>query len=410
MSRYLECRKRQKRETEMKQIILTFFIFFLSNLASAAVGEAFQRRFEFIREDGKLVEVRDRTIKEGFKVGDFVEHILNSLRLLEQKDLSVMELEQYISDVGEENKAQGNSQENQYVLRAIENLKKIDFNQIMEKREFKEIILLFEQELSASLDTFGYSVIARPEDSRYFYQRVVTHQVVKWGINLLKNKLSSVPVFNTVSYIFSEVERMLTSRRHYHQNMLLHYLERYSEVELGLTKVEADMIASSIYESRIPWFAFWESSKAQEEWDRYGFTNLYSSFRQGSDRLRKMPPEFARPGERINFSFTIAQLASEESVILNLVNNQNLLDSRPGISYYFDAPDKVYRVRLLLQLAELGLSYLSLPPLVKNNVNRYIKSYYQAQMITEGALIGYLEANGQDDLLGAIKKQYINPF
>ena len=64
----------------------------------------------------------------------------------------------------------------------------------------------------------------------------------------------------------------------------------------------------------------------------------------------------------------------------------------------------------MLTLAQLGLSFVPLNATIKDTVSNFIKSYYEKQRLTEGALYGYFESLGDRKGMVEIKSQYLNPF
>jgi hypothetical protein len=221
--------------------------------------------------------------------------------------------------------------------------------------------------------------------------------------------MSNIPMLNTVSYVIVQVEKLITQRRQFHQNMLLHYLENFKEEELGLTHDEVNMIWSSIYESRIPWFAFWESSAAKNNWAKYGVNNFYLNYRAGTTNLANASKLYTEVSDRMNFSFQKVTY-NNEKVIVNLFDKESMLQNRPAVAYNFDRPTQVARKRVVLQLAELGLSFVPMSAIFKDNIDSFIKSFYEQQKITEGALYGYFESNGDSAGQEKITAQYLNPF
>ena len=180
-----------------------------------------------------------------------------------------------------------------------------------------------------------------------------------WGLDFARKRMSSIPMLNTVSYVIQEVEKLILERRQFHQNMLLHYLENFNETELGLTHDEVNLIWSSIYESRIQWFAFWESNAAKANWAKYGIDNFYSNYRIATNNLRKAQNIYSEVGERMNYAFQKVTY-NNEKVIVNLFNKEGMFQNRPALAYNFDRPTQVARKRVVLNLAELGLSFVPL--------------------------------------------------
>ena len=114
-------------------------------------------------------------------------------------------------------------------------------------------------------------------------------------------------------------------------------------------------------------------------------------------------------GSRINYAFQKVELEGEE-VIINLFDKENMFNKKPAITFYMSQPKKIMRKRLMLNLAELGLSFISLPSIVKTNVEKYIKSFSESQKLTEGSLFAYFESNEDQVMMDNLFIQYGNPF
>ena len=80
------------------------------------------------------------------------------------------------------------------------------------------------------------------------------------------------------------------------------------------------------------------------------------------------------------------------------------------VAFYYDNPQKILRKRLILTLAELGLSFLSLPQMIKDISESFIKSNYYNQKITEGSLYAYFEIQENREMRMRILAQGLNPF
>ena len=188
----------------------------------------------------------------------------------------------------------------------------------------------------------------------------------------------------------------------------MHYMERH-ESELGLSKEDVDLAYSSIYESRIPWYAIWESNAAKTNWTKYGINKFYTKVRTANATLRANRTRYNTRGKRMNFAFQTVK-EEEENVIINLFDRQSMLNSKPAIAFYIDNPKKMVRKRIIMQLAGLGISFLPIPSFIKNIGDSYIKSTYEKQKLTEGALYGYFEAMSNSSRMEQILMQYQNPF
>ncbi len=366
----------------------------------------FNKRFVLIRENGKLMEVRDRFLTLGFKIRPVVSYY-KSLLGSEQAMMSLSP-ESYAAQIDKTFLATYDATPD-YLTDSLLSLQTIDIDKVFSDPQFNDLLTKFETKIDQQLANIGLITLARPGDPNFFYQRQALYQIVKAFLNLAKSQLGEIPVLNTAMFIIQEAERMIRERRTFHQNMLLHYLENFKEEELGLTHDEANMIWSSIYESRIPWYAFWETDLANQNWMKYGTDKFFQDIRLANTRLRDQSSRYQELGTRHNFAFQDAKF-KDKKVIINLFDAQDMFNSRQAIAYYYDKPSLVPRQRILLQLGQLGLSFLSLPGFVKDFTQSYLKSMYEKQRLTEGALVGYFESKDDSVMARQMNMQNVNPF
>jgi hypothetical protein len=388
--------------------------------ANAKSADAFFKRFQIVRSaDGKLVGIRDRTLPVKFQVAPYVSFIKKQLQdeqtLMSKQGLNSgyeAEVRNVLEEGADESFTGDRKSFDQNVDRVVDSLKSLavlNVDYVFSNEIFKNVVSLYEGKMSEAIMMLDPSMVANVNDSTYFYKRNVTYKAVTWGLDYARKKMSSVPMLNTISYVIVEVEKRITERRQFHQNMLLHYLENFKEEELGLTHEEVNMIWSSVYESRIPWFAFWESKTAKSTWDKYGVNNFYFNYRTATNNLRNAQSIYSEVGERMNFSFQTVTY-NNEKVIVNLFDKESMFQNRPAVAYNYDHPTQVVRKRVVLTLAELGLSFVPMSAVIKDTLESFIKSFYQQQKITEGALLGYFESNGDSKGKSQIVAQYLNPF
>lgn len=394
----------------MSKSLLSAFVFctlILSTIVhSSELMDSFNKRFELIRQDDKLVEVKDRFLGKGFRVAPLV-HYYKTLLQTEQKRLNQKgdDYQGYVQDtlnVGAQNTPE-------YLIESLEALKNIDIDKVFNNHKFREILNKFEVKIGEELEKTGLITIARPADSRFFYKREAIYEITKMFMNMAKSQIGEVPVLNTIIFILSEAERLVKERRTFHQNMLFHYLENFSPADLGLTDLEASTVWSSIYESKIVWYAFWESQAATQNWEIYGKNKFGATLKFANNRLEQQRGTYETLGVRHNFAFMDASLKGKK-VIINLVDKKDMLSSKHSIAYYYENPKMVTNQRTLLQLAQLGLSFVSIPQTIKDFANSYFKSMYDAQRLTEGALVGYFESRGNGQMATQFIKQNVNPF
>ncbi len=403
--------------------VLVLLCSFVMNLqmANAKSADAFFKRFQVIRaENGKLIGIRDRTLPVKFSVIPYIKQIKSQLlkeqSLMTEANLANGSYESEVKNLLESEmdySFSGNQDEyNQNLQGILESLRKLaDLNVegVFSHPVFKDVVEQFQGKMTEAILLLDPTIIANVNDSTYFYKKNVTYKAVTWGLDFARKRMSSLPMLNTASYIIVQVEKLITERRQFHQNMLMHYLENFKEEELGLTHEEVNLIWSSIYESRISWFSYWESKNARLNWDKYGVNNFYASFRQGTANLRNAGKLYSEVNERFNFAFQRVTFKNE-NVIVNLFDKENRFQNRPAVAYNFDRPTQVVRKRVLLTLAGLGLSFVPISSGIKDSIDSFIKSFYEHQKITEGALYGYFESFGNPSALEQMQAQYLNPF
>jgi len=393
-----------------------------SNLAFAKSADAFSKRFQIVRNsDGSLLGIRDRTLPVKFSVKPYIEMIKSQLKA-EQALINSSQMNGgYIAEVTSILEAdrdlfveQGYTNEDydRYIQTTIESLQKlavINVDQVFNNPVFNEVVSQFEGKMTEAISLLDPTVLANVKDPTFFYKRNVTYKVVTWALDFARKRLSNIPMLNTMSYVIVQVEKLITERRNFHQNMLMHYLENFNEKDLGLTHDEVNMIWSSVYESRIPWYAFWESDNAKTNWLKYGVNNFYTNFRLASTNLQRAGEIYSERNERINYAFQNVTY-NNEKVAVNLFDTESMFQSRPAVAFNYDKPTQIARKRIILTLANLGLSFVPLNASVKDIAGSFIKSFYEKQRITEGALYGYFESMGDAKGMTQIKGQYLNPF
>lgn len=391
------------------------------NAAEAKTADAFFKRFQVVRSsDGKLIGIRDRTMPVNFTVGPYVNQIKAQLQaeqnLMASQNLANGGYEAEVKSVLEEDRdyqftadQRQFDQNVQYVVDSLKKLAVLNIDFVFSHQLFKDVVNYYQSKMNDALLLLDPTMIANVNDPTYFYKRNVTYKAVTWGLDFARKRMSNIPMLNTVSYVIVQVEKLIRERRMYHQNMLLHYLENFKEEELGLTHDEVNLIWSSIYESRIEWFAFWESNAAKANWAKYGINNFFTNYRMATASLRNAQSIYSDIGERTNFAFQKVTY-NNDKVIINLFDKESMFQNRPAVAYNFDKPTQVVRKRVMLSLAGLGLSFVPLSPIIKDNVDSFIKSFYEKQKITEGALYGYFESNGDSEGQSKLYAQYLNPF
>ncbi len=403
------------------QKIITYFfisIFTLSLSQAWAMDDgqtepnldAFKKRFIFVRKDGVLVQVRDNLLANSpLRLRPLLNYLKAQIRgeqtsmllSLESYDKSIHHL--FVDPVSQLNATPD------YLMESLNQLQKIDVEYVFNHPEFLKVVAKLEDKINAEMAKLGLVTLAQTQDSKYFYTRNVSYMIVKSILEFAAQRLGEIPVLNTAVYVIKEAERLFRERRTFHQNMLMHYLEKFSLEELQLTKEERQLIWSSIYESRISWMAFWESDAAVSNWQGFGATRFSQNMSLATQRFTQNRRNYDSVGPRTNYAFQEATIKGQP-VILNLFDTKNMFSSKESIAHYFDAPAKVKRQRQVLQLGQLGLSFISMPQFIKDLANSYMKSHYEAQRLTEGSLVAYFESINDSVMSKHMVKQNVNPF
>ncbi|MBT3234528.1 MAG: hypothetical protein HN353_01105 [Bdellovibrionales bacterium] len=397
----------------MRRYLILPLLLLLISFQSFAAIDSFEQSFRVLRENGKLVAIRDRSIVSKFSIMPLLNmikgHLFKEQFLMKSKSDYRLEVEElFLEDMANKG-VLGASDRVQDIIDSLAELEDLDIEAIFSAPSFKTLMTKVESRLSQAMINFDPNILANVQNPKFFYRRTVAYQITIWGINFIRKRLSSIPALNTASFVITEVERMLREKRVFRQNMLLHYLENYPAGDLGMTNKEVDLVLSSIYESRIAWFNFFESNAARANWNNYGVNRFFQGVRAANTTMRNSRDNYVETGKRINYAFMEAT-GDNGGMIINLFNTSNMFNSTPAVAYYYDRPGKVKRQRVLLQLAGLGLSFVPIPNFFKGGIESYFTSFYQEQQLTEGALFAHFKIAGNQEMGSAVASQHLNPF
>lgn len=386
---------------------------------SAANLEGFHKRFNVVRnDDGTLRGIKMKLFASKFDLKPFVEKVKNDVldevkRLKKEDFTSESEIEEFLQDLQEGTTLPYSltSEEDENIKHtriALQNLKNVNVKDLFNKIYSGDVLKKFELDLKEALFKFDLAVIANPNDSKYFYRRNVTYEVVTRALEFAKKRFSEVPVLNLASYVIVKVHDLILEQRLYHQNMLLNYLENVSAEELGISEHEINGLFSSLYEAQIAPINFMESKKAQENWERYGIDKFFAVVRTANNKLRRDTTAMT-VNARYNFAFFEA-VENGERVVKNLLYNQHAFSRNMSVAYNFDKPNKVKRMRSLIQLSQIALGFISIPEMIKTQADSFLSSFYKEQSRVEGALLGYFEMTKNEEMAKTIFNQSNNPY
>ena len=401
----------------LKILLSIIFIYSLQTFGANPSSDGFHKRFKFVRnEQGNVVAIADKSLSTNFSVWTYVDalkkELLNEQTAMQNKGTYFSDAKNILFEDGIFKKSTNSSNDNAfkaYMMDSLYGVEKLDINAIFNNSVLKEVISSYEEKLKSLMMNLRLDVVAQIDDPKYFYTRNLSYQAVKFGLDLARKRLSSVPLLNAASDIIVKVEKLVRERRTYHQNMLLYYLDNFTPEELGLTKDEADRAFSSIYESRISTISYWESNRAQAQWLTYGTDYFYNGWRAGSRTLLINQKRYSEIGERLTYAFNEVTLNDKE-VIINLFDKQSMIQWTPSIAYDYTRPNFIKRKRQLHRLVQVGMSFITVPAFFKDTINSYIESTYVKQRLTEGSLLAYFEAHNMEEMRTNLASQTMNPF
>ncbi|MCK5072732.1 MAG: hypothetical protein KAQ98_04845 [Bacteriovoracaceae bacterium] len=397
----------------LTMITAALALIFTISAFAAPTTEGFHKRFNIIRDDGgNIIAISDRSIGLDFSILTYVKALKSELQNEQIRSRNrgdyYAEAEQVLfEDFGEKGKYKTRFPE--HMIESIREVNKLPIEKIFENPKFKELITKFEDKLKSLMLELRLDLLTKLDDPTYYYKRNVGYQAVQFGLKLAKKYFSQIQFLNTASYVIVQVEKLIRERRIYHQNILMYYFNNFSEAELGMTKDEVDRAMSSIYESRIDWFNIFESRRARNTWQNYGFDKFYTTWRAATSTLRKNNARYDSVGDRLNFAFNDV-VFEEKKVIINLFDNESIIQWYPSVAFEYDRPEYIKRKRELLRLVQIGVSFIPIPGWIKDIVDSYVDSTYTKQRLTEGSLYAHFEANGMSDMRKLILKQTMNPF
>ncbi len=392
----------------------------ISGFAQSLTAEAFHKKFKLVKNDqGEVIAIKLKQFAPTFSVAPYIEQIKQDLIEAQKafNSQSIVETENMVDDmlisIGEDPYAFTENSDARRIKESLLNIPNIEINESFAAMDAKDFWKEFESKMKEALMFIDPSVMCRLDDSRFFYKKQVTYQVVNWALNQAKKKFANVPVLNLASYVIVRIHGMMLDSRTYHHNMLLHYFENATEGELGMTKIEVDRAMSSIYEYQIPVSGYFESNNASANWDAYGWNKFYMTVRAGNTRIRDMQSPFSnlnfKDVKKLNFAYAEAKIG-ESKKIISLTQTQHQFSSKPSVSFDYANPSKVRQNRALLQLGQAALGFLSLPNWIKNNVDSFISSTYVNQSRAEGALVAHFELIGDSNMAREIIRQKANPY
>ena len=175
--------------------------------------------------------ILDREVYGDFKVRPYIEFIKTAI-MHQQANFD----ESYINGLVEEEMKNGDKNHAPIIMDSMNEIRKLDVRGIFSNPKFNDVISKYEKELGDALSILSFGVSGQHGKTNILYYRRLTYEVTLIASSSQRDGCSSnVPVLNTAMYVIVEVEKLIRERRLYHQNMLLHYLDKLTPEQLGLT-------------------------------------------------------------------------------------------------------------------------------------------------------------------------------
>lgn len=409
-------------------LILAFSLMFsVAAFSQDLALQGFQKRFTLVRdESGKVTYIKLNKAVTTFTIMPFIEQLKKNLSREQASFFALGDAEKekqingFMTDLGYgdlSDKSLFGYEEAEAVKQSLLNIKTNDIDSAFATlRKEGDFWKEFQRKLQEAFMFIDPTVLANLNDPRFFYKRAVTYEVVKWALQEAAKRFSEIPVLNIASFVIVRVHDMMLEQRHFHHNMLLHYFEVIPEAKLGMTKEEVDRTVSSIYEYRIDYQNIMESNRAAQNWMSYGWDNFYRMVRAGNQRVRAWEVgwtmnDFAAV-KKIDFGFAQVRervKGKEVDRIYHLHINAHQFSRKPALAYDLTQPNLVKRNRALLNLAGVALGFIpKIPAQLKTAADNFIKSCYVQQVRMEGALVGYFESQGNEEMIKRIYAQREN--
>lgn len=290
--------------------------------------------------------------------------------------------------------------------RSISLLKQHDLKEVLDNVDVKKALkMVFD---AANFEGHNFRILAVPNDPKYFDSNERLFKIVRQASSLIKLAMGSTLGLGVALYLVQYTFDMILERRNFYQNYFMHYLDRVEPESLGLTSLEIQKIKSSIFESRISWWDFWQRAAARRAWDDYGHTQHLDDLITANQRREDRSADLTTWGNPLGFAFHDGEKEGRTRVV-NLITKQSRVSKKLSLAVQMDNLTKVRNLRLFFFVLQLGVRFAPVPA-VSTVFNFFMNSLYVPQRQLEGALYGYYLDTGAIDMARVITNQTINPF
>ncbi len=281
-----------------------------------------------------------------------------------------------------------------------------DLKPIIESAPFQEALdhLL----TSSQSEEYDFRVLAVPHDPTFFGSNELVMKILMQSLSIIRLGMGNSMGVDVAIFLIKTTFDLIMERRVYFQNYFLYNLDKYGAETFNISFEEAKKIQSSIFESRISWWNYWEKKYAKFDWDNYGQDRFVDQLIVADNGISSGLPENSSWGERLGFAFSTVQTGNSTKV-LNLIDSRHVFSKKVSLAYDYTSPYKIRMTRLFYFLLQTAVRFAPVPA-VSTVFDFFMDSMYVPQRQTEGALYGYFSDQGLEKEKDMVSWQSINPF
>ena len=265
------------------------------------------------------------------------------------------------------------------------------------------VLVDFKEKLKEFLVMLDPRVLAVENDSIFFLKTALLTDLLEKALDAAQKQFPA----SKELVLLQEVMRMLIDRVHFErsfgQNMLMIAMMENQHKDLNLSDSETKHLLSSIFSSRVNLMLPQVQKDFKANWETKG-TQLYLAMAEEGKRRDQIYKTDAKSWDSFNSWYRHAE-RDQSSLIVDLMHTPRMFKKGAAVVYDYAKPNRIYGIRMLLRIAELGLSFADIPQTFKSYGQKYLRSYYFEQIRSEGALISSLEDQDQNDVAKIIWAQ-----
>lgn len=380
---------------------LILVLFFASSLQARSFEDAFKIQRD---SSGKLEKVilkknSQSLLIESDYMQNFLDEVINS-----QQEVQYRSTTGFFETEMESNDWPDKIKRDQQAIDRV--LTKVSVAPTLKSPKVKEALNVLMR--GSESDEFNFRVIAAPYDPKYFYSNEAALKLFLKASGIVTLVTGGSFGVSAGLFVVQAAFNMVLERRTYFQNYFLYHIEKYGSEKFGLTEAEAQLVKSSIFESRIRFWDIWEKNKARVNWEDYGNKKILEQVVSADKRRQTSPADLTKWGNRIGYAFNEGESSGYKRII-NLFNPRHLFSKKSSRAFDYSSPGFLRTKRLLYFLSQVAVR-LSPVPVVSDVYDHFVESLYIPQRQTEGALYGYFCDSGAEEEAGVLLQQSVNPF